>query len=166
MKKFVILTAMLMILSIMFAQNVILFEDFEGTQFPPAGWMLGGGSTPPAAVVALEPLTVNWMRSSTAAHLINGNGVAISPSWYNNQNNGWPTNNWLITPKITLPATAGHGYTLSYIIGQNFSNMEMGCWEDYQVLLSTTEPTPGMAATALTPIFNTVIYEWRLPIGI
>ncbi len=90
-----------------------LFEGFEGTQFPPAGWSVynGGGAQ-------------QWQRSTTAPHT----GAAHAHLRYDTVAH----DDWLISPKLA-PTATNHHYSFW---GTNSSTYFD---ERFNVLVSTTD---------------------------
>ncbi len=72
---------------------------------------------------------------------------ACSSSWYDNAGAG-PTNDWLITPAISIPLTGTYG--LKYF----GSSHEASYLEEYEVLVSTTGTDPADFVTTLLSVTN------------
>jgi len=77
-----------------------------------------------------------------------GSGEALSSSWYDNAGTG-PTDDWLITPGIVIPASGT--FQLEY----DAYSHEASYLEEYEILYSTTGNTvTDFTATALLTVVN------------
>lgn len=109
--------------------NAQIFSETFDTEIP-ATWTIHDQ----------DNLTSTSSQSDYASWAWNsGRQSASSSSWYNNNGLG-PTDDWLITPGIAIPATGN--FQLSF----NASSHEANYLEEYEVLYSTT----GTAVTDFT----------------
>jgi hypothetical protein len=136
MKKitFLFLTLLLTITSWR-ASGQIFSETFDTSI--PATW----------TIIDVDNFTSTTAQAAWASWAWHTTGRACSSSWYDNFATG-PTNNWLITPAITIPATGdfrlvfdGTSYEATYL-------------EEYEVLISTTGTTTSSFTTNLLTVVN------------
>ena len=100
-------------------QAVIFFESFEGSTFPPTGWLnISLDNDYKGLDEDDNPLSLpyDWIhggviQAPTPPH---GSRVATSESFCPNEELCLYPDNWLITPSITLPKTEGAEYTLTF----------------------------------------------------
>ena len=115
---------------------ILLFEDFEGAAFPPAGWTM----------IDNDGDGINWFNSASVGlpgH--NSNGSAASAS-YDNNTGEIDADNFLILPQINL--TNSIGANLKWFVAAQ----DVGYPDTYHVMVSTTTPT----VAAFTSIFDEV----------
>lgn len=146
MKKFYLL--LLAVLCIPFAANAQFSEDFESTTggVLPAGWTIydEDGLTPISTIITNYPAfsTDAWIILSSSS-----NTIVASTSWYNPPGQ---SDDWLVTPQITVPTTAPFLLFDAMAPDQSFP-------DDYEVLISTTGNTLSD--------FSTVIHSETSPPG-
>ena len=99
-------------------------------------------------IIDVDGLVSTTSQSAYASWAWNsGMQDASSSSWYNNSGAG-PTNDWLITPPITIPMTG------SFRLKYTGSSHEASYLEEYSVKLSTTGTAVGDFTTNLASIVN------------
>jgi hypothetical protein len=111
---------------------VLLFEDFESTTFPPAGWML----------VDADGDGRNWERwNDTAPNtppIISGVASMISRSWMGSALN---PNNWIITHRVHIPTSANISLRFKVQTSEEGSSATPPQdWRDYYGIFISTDP--------------------------
>jgi hypothetical protein len=119
--------------------QVLLNEGFEGTTFPPTNWSVQGVS---------YGATTPWTRSTTTTAGANCTGTSSGVAYSQWSPSGSPsgTQAWLITPSITVPASAT--VTLTFCDRESFTSTEDPA-STFTVRVSTT-------TNALASFTNTV----------
>lgn len=148
MKKLYLL--LLAVLFIPFMGNAQFSEDFEGTTggVLPTGWATydEDGLTPHPNITNPNAypdfLTDPWILLTNSSTTI-----IASTSWYSSPGQ---SDDWLVTPEITVPTTAPFLLFDAMAPDQNYP-------DDYEVLISTTGNTPAD--------FSTVIHSETSPPG-
>lgn len=102
--------------------NAQIFSESFDTEIP-ATW----------TIIDVDGLTSTSSQSAWASWAWNA-GDASSSSWYDNSGTG-PTNDWLITPGIAVPATG------TFQVEFDASSHEANYLEEYEVVYSTTGNT-------------------------
>ena len=120
-----------LLFSALFSYGQTIFsEDFEASTNLPAGWVLHNvdGKTPATTVNFMSNKA--WViRDYTSSGL---SKVAVSTSWYSPAGK---SNDWIVTPKITLPAGA------DYLLGFDAMAPDTQYLDDYEVWISTDTNT-------------------------
>jgi len=127
-KKITLLTFLMSIYLVSFAQTPIFFEDFESSNSLPAGWTVydQDGLNPANAF-----MTEAWIVGDILGE---GNNRAWSTSYYVPAGQA---DDWLVTPQISLPDSPNVVLIFdAYPIDENFP-------DNYQVLVSTTGNQPA-----------------------
>lgn len=126
-----------LLLSAVVSQGQVFSETFDTSI--PGTW----------TIIDVDGLTSTTSQAAWASWAWNsGPQDASSSSWYNNMGAG-PTNDWLITPAITIPVSGN--FRLKYV----GSSHESSYLEEYSVKLSTT----GTATTDFTTTLLSVTNE-------
>jgi hypothetical protein len=131
--------------------RIAFFEDFELATFPPEGWFLVTPTGPGQG----------WKRNTQLVDRddILGNnassGAAVSESYVNPVDPDpfqvlTPVNNWLISPRITIPEGATN-VTLNWYVHSVLPNWAA---EQYSVLFQYDEYTEGDDVSGFSPIFT------------
>jgi uncharacterized protein (TIGR02145 family) len=118
--------------------EVIFSEDFEGDEFPPAGWLN----------VDLDEDTYGWVSNNTTNSTHTGNKCAASYSWMSSSGPLFP-DNWLITPQIV---NVNDSCILEYWVGSQDINWES---ENYGVYISST----GTSINDFSKIFSETMLD-------
>ncbi|MBK9099328.1 MAG: choice-of-anchor J domain-containing protein [bacterium] len=132
----------------------ILFEDFTGTTFPPAGW----------TVANLDAGTSGaWGRYTTSPYFLSPPASASS-RW---ESTTIQNNDWLITPKLTVVSgdslvfwwrAYSSTYTESMVIKIGLTNDPYGTWTDLDSLASNS-------ATWMRKSYNLSVYSGNVYIA-
>jgi len=117
------------------------FEDFEGTQFPPAGWTRGPNNK----------YGFNWYRKTSHALSY----YAASRTFNESTNNGITPNDWLITPAIQLPAQTGHSFALHF----EYAMAEYWGGAEYMTIYIASTSTPAGFEAENQRLFNRYLYQ-------
>lgn len=124
--------------------NYPYLEGFNGTAFPPAGWIINPTNSTPST---------SWYRSVDGPYgtlPVAGAALAASRSWYNG--NALNPNNWLISPQFAVPE---EGLNLIYYIRSAHSNYP----DHYGVFISTTGTTTGTGNGTVVGDFTRILDE-------
>ncbi|MEX1192524.1 MAG: choice-of-anchor J domain-containing protein [Brumimicrobium sp.] len=133
MKKILLLVSSIVFGGI-FAQSQIFSETFDNDI--PSSW----------TILDEDNFTSTTSQSAYASWAWNsGNELASSSSWYDNNGTG-PTDDWLITPAINIPASG------VFYLNYDGSSSEANFLEEYEVLLSTTGTATADFTTTLLSI--------------
>lgn len=127
-----------MVSALGFGANAQIFSETFDTEIP-STWTIHD----------VDNLTSTSSQSAYASWAWNsGAQDASSSSWYNNSGLG-PTNDWLITPGIAIPATG------TFQLEFDGSSHEANYLEEYEVLYSTTgTAVADFTAPALIDVVN------------
>lgn len=123
-----------------------LVEGFEGTTFPPAGWIMKDE----------DGDSFNWFHYTNAAvgSTVAYEGVkcAASASWDGVNEEPLSPDNWLITPQLTIAAD----YKLYYHIAAQDPDWPE---EVYSIMISTTNTDPASFTEVFKETLSSV--EWK-----
>ncbi|MEO0092355.1 MAG: choice-of-anchor J domain-containing protein [candidate division WOR-3 bacterium] len=131
-KYLVVLSAIVLISTTAFAQ--LLTEGFEGTTFPPTGWV----------VYNADGGTQQWVRNT----LYPRTGSAHASCRYETQT--LQNNDWLVTPQIAIPSTGG---TLRFWCRTSYASTP---YDQLVVRLSTT----GNAISDFTVVLDSFTVDY------
>jgi hypothetical protein len=128
-------------------KTLLLNEGFENETFPPSGWVM----------LDVDGDSRNWYRGQNVTDPViacnTGSGCAVSLSYVENED--FSVNNYLISPKIAVPATGS--IKLSFWLGRdkNYTGGYIG--DMCTVLVSTSDTDP--ASFTYLDYFNVLSYQ-------
>lgn len=122
-------------------------EGFEGSYFPPVCWK----------TLDQDNDGFNWVKGlSPAIPAYTGTGTANSASYDNATYSALTPDNWLITPRMTIPATGE--YVLDYYVAAQDPAYPA---DKYGVYVSTTGTDPANFTQVFTEILTSSTFELR-----
>ena len=119
-------------------------EGFEGALFPPRGW----------TSFTNNPLGFNWNRGFIA----NTGGFNAASESFRNGFDAVTPDNWLITPKLSLPDIPNYLINLSYFVAGLDPSYNQ---EHYSVLISTTDTAQSSFTAIHTETLNSATYALK-----
>ncbi len=103
--------------------NDHFFEDFEGAEFPPAGW----------SVYSQLDEAANWSLDLWQNITPGGTQSAV----HNSATGEESVDNWLVTPQVTIPDDGSHYLSFWGFLANSWS------YKSNKVLISTVSPDPA-----------------------
>lgn len=136
MKKITLLLFTLLLSVTSWRASGQIFSETFDTSIP-ATW----------TIIDVDNFTSTTAQAAWASWAWHSTGRACSSSWYDNLGTG-PTNDWLISPAITIPGTG------DFRLVFDGTSYEATFLEEYEVLLSTTGTTTSSFTTNLLTVVN------------